>query len=332
MNAPAALDLQRLPPALREEIDTDTAWLYPPELADHLTPAMQDWGADAILDHLLAGTAFERLRMEWRFGPITAIQCRAHPGHAYHAFVPLQLLLRRAKEAPLIISVHGSSRNARDFRDHFAHLAQAGDAVVLAPLFPMDMTTSVPDQQYTTLAAERTRADLVLLAMVDELAALLGMRFTRSLMFGFSGGAQFAHRFAYVHPTRVQALSIAAPGFVTLPWRHKPWWCGVADMATRFGDAYDAQALRALPVQMLIGNQDHEPAHVWTLDEMGLTAAEYQRYGHTRLARLQSLADAWRGEGVAVEHTVLEGAGHVAPGPIVEAAQAFFTRHLRSAE
>ncbi len=331
MTLPASLDLERLPASLRAEIDADTAYLYPPELIEHLTSAMQDWSADAILNHLLAGTAFERLRMEWRFGPITAIQCRANPGHAYHAFVPLQLLLRRAKQAPLIISVHGSSRNARDFRDHFACLAQARDAVVLAPLFPMDMTTSVPDQQYTTLAAERTRADLVLLAMVDELAALLQMTFSRTLMFGFSGGAQFAHRFTYVHPARVQALSIAAPGFVTLPWRHKPWWCGVADLAARFGQAYDAQSLRALPVQMLIGSQDDEPAHVWTLDEMGLTAAEYQRYGHTRLARLQSLADAWRSEGVAVEHTVLDGVGHVAPGPIVEAAQTFFTRHLDSA-
>ena len=328
MTAPLTVDLSLLPPALREAIDEETHYLYPAELLSHLTPAMQDWTAEAIFDHLLAGTPFERLRMEWRFGPITGIQCRVHPGMAYYVFVPLQLLLRRATEAPLIVSVHGSSRNARDYRDYFAKLAQANDAVVLAPLFPMDMTKPIPDQAYTTLAPEPPRADLVLIDMIDELAQLLSMRFSKTLMFGFSGGAQFAHRFCYLHPERVQAVSIGAPGFVTLPWRHKAWWTGVADMEQRFGRAYDAQALSQVAVQTVIGALDNEPSPVWTPAEMGLTQGEYERYGHTRMARIDTLVNAWREEGIAVEHTVIDGVGHVVAGPIATAAADFLSRHL----
>ena len=328
MSGGPALDLSLVPPALRDAIYEETRYLYPAELLEHLTPAMRDWTAEAIFNHLLAGTPFERLRMEWRFGTITGIQCRAHPGTAYYLFVPLQLLLRRATEAALIVSVHGSSRNARDYRDYFSKLAQAHDAVVLAPLFPMDMATPIPDQAYTTLAPEPPRADVVLIDMIDELAALLGMRFSKTVMFGFSGGAQFAHRFCYVHPQRVQAVSLGAPGFVTLPWRHKPWWTGVADMEQRFGRLYDPQAMRRVAVQGLIGSLDNEPSPVWTPAEMGLSQEEYEGYGHTRMARMQSLVNAWREEGIAVEHTVVDGVGHVVPGPIADAANAFLSRHL----
>ncbi|HLL18482.1 MAG TPA: hypothetical protein VK439_06850 [Rubrivivax sp.] len=328
MKAVQAVDLSLVPPSLRNAIDEDTHYLFPRELLAHLTPAMHDWTAEAIFDHLMAGTPFERLRMEWRFGAITGIQCKAHPGMGYFLFVPLQLLLRRAAEAQLIVSVHGNSRNARDFRDHFARLAQAHDAVVLAPLFPMDMAQPIPDQAYTTLAPGPQRADQVLIDMIDEVAALLRMRFSRTVMFGFSGGAQFAHRFCYVHPHRVQAVSIGAPGFVTLPWRHKAWWTGVADMEQRFGRAYDPRALGQIAVQALIGGLDNEPSPVWTPAEMGLSQSEYEGYGHTRMARMQTLVDAWREEGIAVEHAVIEGTGHVAAGPIVAAAADFLSRHL----
>lgn len=328
MNKPTAVDPALLPPALRDYIDAEHGHLFPAEIVDYIPRALYDASATAIFDHLLVDTPFARLRMEWRFGPITAVQCRAHPAYCYYAFVPLQLLLRRSRSAPLIVSVHGSSRNGRDFRDFFSRLAQANDAVVLAPLFPMDLTNSTPDQHYTVLSAEGARADQVLLAMVDELGAMLKMQFDRWLMFGFSGGAQFAHRFAYVHPERLRAVSIGAPGFVTLPARDKPWWTGVADLAQRFGRAYDPAALRQVAAQMLIGSQDDEAVHVWTLEELGLSATEYERYGHSRMQRLATLADAWREEGVAVDHTVVDGVGHVAFGPIAEAAARFFQSQL----
>jgi pimeloyl-ACP methyl ester carboxylesterase len=328
MKAVQTVDLSLVPPSLREAIDEDTHYLFPPEVLAHLTPAMKDWTAEAIFDHLMAGTPFERLRMEWRFGPITAIQCKAHPGTSYYLFVPLQLLLRRATEAPLIVSVHGSSRNARDYREIFQKLAQARDAVVLAPMFPMDMAQPIPDQAYTTLAPEPPRADRVLIDMIDEVAGLLSMRFTRTVMFGFSGGAQFAHRFCYVHPERVQAVSVGAPGFVTLPWRHKAWWTGVSDMQQRFGRDYDPQAMRRVAVQTVIGSLDNEPSPVWTPAEMGLTQGEYEAYGHTRMARIETLTKAWREEGMSVEHTVIDGVGHVVAGPIAEAAADFLSHHL----
>ena len=60
------------------------------------------------------------------------------------------------------------------------------------------------------------RYDRVLLAMVDEVAQKLETRFDRFMMFGFSGGGHFVHRFFYLHPGRLLAASIGSPGAVTL--------------------------------------------------------------------------------------------------------------------
>ena len=50
--------------------------------------------------------------------------------------------------------------------------------------------------------------------------------------FGFSGGAQFAHRFLYIHPGRLRAVSLGAPGLVTMLDETRAWWVGTGGMAS----------------------------------------------------------------------------------------------------
>jgi len=56
------------------------------------------------------------------------------------------------------------------------------------------------------------RFDQVLLDIVDEVGERFNLDTDRFCLHGFSGGGQFTHRFLYLHPDRLAAASIGAPG------------------------------------------------------------------------------------------------------------------------
>lgn len=76
------------------------------------------------------------------------------------------------------------------------------------------------------------RYDSILLDMIDCVAAEWGSVDTRTFaIVGFSGGGQFVHRFFYLYPERVHAVSIGAPGRAT-PLVDKPWPEGIRGAPT----------------------------------------------------------------------------------------------------
>ena len=114
-------------------------------------------------------------------------------------------------DAPPLVAVHGIRRGARDQASHFAARAAALGRPVIAPLF--DVKAWPRYQQ----VVHRERADLALLALMTELR-LAGIWRTRSFeLFGYSGGAQFAHRFAMLYPHLVERLTVASAGWYTFP-------------------------------------------------------------------------------------------------------------------
>ena len=90
-------------------------------------------------------------------------------------------------------------------------------------------------------------------------SAKFGRRFERFGLFGYSGGGQFVNRYALLHPETLWAVSIGAPGSVTLLDPEQDWWVGVRDAQARFGKAVDAEALRKVAVHMIVGKADLEP-------------------------------------------------------------------------
>ncbi len=52
------------------------------------------------------------------------------------------------------------------------------------------------------------RYDTVLLSMIEEAGAMLQASFGKFMLFGYSGGGHFVHRFFYLHPERLHAVSI----------------------------------------------------------------------------------------------------------------------------
>jgi poly(3-hydroxybutyrate) depolymerase len=227
----------------------------------------------------------------------------------------------------LLVVVHGSPRTFMEFRDHFQDFGDDFNTLVLCPLFPVSVNGDGNADGYKYLTETGVRYDDVLLDMVAEVKERWGRSCARFGLFGFSGGAQFVNRFLLLRPQSLWAASIGAPGSVTLVDDRRDWWVGVRDLAGRFGNTLDVDALKRVPVQTLVGDAD--------LDTQEITHREGGRYfmaganeaGASRPQRMDALRRSLCQAGVTVSHEVLAGVGHD-PWPIMARAKPFLANQL----
>ena len=235
--------------------------------------------------------------------------CTAEPRLSYCLYVP-----RRVEAVPerfrLLVAVHGTDRRSEEMRDFFAAFAEREDCIVLAPLFPGNLGVPGDLDGYKYLDHGGIRYDRALQDMVAEVAGRYGLACSRFLLFGFSGGAHFAHRYAYLHPETLIAASVAAPGMITLPDPREPYWSGLAGLEAVAGRPLALERLQALPIQVAIGMKDDSGHRSPVPPGTGITDAHVARVGVTRLDRARFLSDALRRFGVAVTHTEVPDAGH----------------------
>jgi poly(3-hydroxybutyrate) depolymerase len=182
--------------------------------------------------------------------------CRADRRFSYTLYVPASFRPHQASGARVLVVVHGSERAPEAARDLFADLAEETGCIVLAPLFPMAVTDQEEIHNYLFLSFEGIRFDRILLSMVAEVADRFGVPDDGLWLAGFSGGGQFVHRFAYLHASRLAAVSIGAPGLVNTLDPQRYWHIGVRDVAQRFGQQVDLTGLRRLKVQVVVGSAD----------------------------------------------------------------------------
>lgn len=256
--------------------------------------------------------------------------CQADQRFSYALFCPPAVLEapERHPAPDLIVSVHGSGRKVHAGLDAFADLAARRGAVVLAPLFPIGIDDPHDADAYKYVGDDGLRYDLLLLDMISEAGNVLGCRFARMVMFGFSGGGQFTHRFLLLHPHRLAGASIGAPGKVTLPGDARPWWVGTGDMASRFASAFDPSALRSVAIQLIVGGEDRETEEITLRPGDARWQPGASDAGVTRVDRLQSLHAAFEREGVPAKLDIVPGAGHASAGPIIDRVCRFFDNVL----
>jgi pimeloyl-ACP methyl ester carboxylesterase len=197
---------------------------------------------------------------------------------------------------------------------------------VLAPLFPAGIGDSEDLHNFKFIQYRDIRFDRVLLDIVDEVGERFNLDTRRFCLHGFSGGGQFTHRFFYLHPDRLAAASIGAPGRVTLLDSDQPWWLGTKGFAEQFGQEIDLEQLRAVPVQMVVGDQDVE---TWEINNPGHSnwMDGTERTGRTRIERLQTLRDNYREAGINVRFDMVPGVAHDGR-EILPAVKEFFAEIL----
>ncbi len=231
--------------------------------------------------------------------------------------------------APLVVIQHGSERSAVIYRDRMAEFAEEHGAVILAPLFPAGIGDPLDLHNYKFIDYQGIRFDHALLAMVDEVAADYPIDTEKFYLHGFSGGGQFTHRFFYLHADRLAGVSIGAPGRITQLDDDLPWWIGTGDLEQRFGKRSDPEAMRRVPVLMIVGDDDIE---TWEINNPGdpnwMDGVE--KTGDTRIERLRTLERNFLAHGIDVRFETVPGVAHRA-SPMLPTVREFFGDLIESA-
>ena len=265
------------------------------------------------------------------FGPYdvgctTVYASRRDRRFSYCLYVPPEL--RSARVPPeLTVVVHGSPRTFMDFRDRFQDFGLANNVMILSPLFPVGVGGDGNPDGYKYLSEPGLRYDQILLDIVSEVSERWALSFDRFGLFGFSGGAQFANRFLLVRPERLWAASLGAPGSVTLLDHNRDWWVGTRNLEERLGVTPSLDALRHVPVQLLVGSADLDTSEITHREGGRNWMPGANDAGASRPARLEALRGTLSAVGVSVTHEVIPGVSHDA-APVIERAKPFLATQL----
>ncbi len=261
------------------------------------------------------------------FGRTTSYACQIDQRFSYCAYVPRSYDPNGGKRYALAVIVHGTERGMAAYRDAFSDFAEANDCIILAPLFPVGITAPYELSSYKLLRAGDLHYDQILLSMVDEVAGRYRLDGGRFLLYGFSGGGHFSHRFFYLHPERLRGVSIGAPGVVTLLDEGHDFWVGVRDFEARFGKPLDLDAMRAVPVQMVIGAEDRETWEITITPEDDWWMEGADLAGKDRQDRMRALKASYEKQGITVRHDMVPGVDHNG-SEVLGPVKAFFAEVL----
>lgn len=268
----------------------------------------------------LAALAEDDPMIPYMTGSTGFFASRADPRFSYCLYVPRDYRAAGAR-LPLLVSVHGGTRTAERYRDVFAEFAEEHQCVVLAPLLPMNTSDLDSVHNYKALRYDGVRFDHLILSMVDEVTELWRLVPDRFYLFGFSAGGQFAHRFAYLHPDRLAAVSVGSPGWITRPGTELAWPDGLGGAAELFGTPPHLAGLAEVPVQLVVGGADDELSQ--TAGPRTRTAAEVR----TRVGNVKLLWKELTAHGIKAELAVVPGATHSLQ-EVFPAVREFFSRQL----
>ncbi|MCP1335480.1 PHB depolymerase family esterase [Futiania mangrovi] len=192
--------------------------------------------------------------------PIAPASRNVSAGHRlpYRLHIPA----RAVPGAAPIVAVHGVSRNAGEHLRAYRAIAERTGRILVAPRF-----TKSGHPRYQRLGTPGRPADVALIGALEEIAAATGSTAARVILIGFSGGAQFAHRFAMAHPERVAALGLGAAGWYTLPDPGLSYPFGLDGEEPRAAAARaNLDRFLCLPMHVHVGALDLERDEVFRVD------------------------------------------------------------------
>ena len=260
-------------------------------------------------------------------GKTPFIACQFDQRFSYCLYVPEEYYVNADEQYRLMVIIHGSGRTAEKYRDLFAEFAEHNKCIILAPLFPIGIEDSAEQHNYKYIRYKNIRYDHVLNAMIDEVRKHLKRLKKKILMHGYSGGGQFAHRYFYLYPENLHAVSIGAPGTVTLLNNNLNWWPGTKNIKEQFGLDVTPCELAKVKVQLIIGADDNEEWDVIVQKGSSTWAEGANDSGNNRLQRMVSLKNNLREHGITVEHKIIPNVEHKG-FEILDDVKSFFQKNL----
>ena len=192
-----------------------------------------------------------RSRSRWSLprGRVLLRALRSDPFQEYFVYVPDTA----ARGARVLVSVHGISRNAHEQAVVFSTLCDERGMVLVVPVF-----NAGQHKDYQRLGRRRhgERTDLLLDRFLSEAATLSGADPSQVYLFGFSAGAQFAHRYLMAHPHRVARAAVVAAGWYTLPDHERKYPYGIRPGRSLPGVDFNPERFLRVPVEVIVGADD----------------------------------------------------------------------------
>lgn len=161
-------------------------------------------------------------------------------------------LSTRPDHKRVLVVVHGISRQSEYMLRCLEVKAQELNYTLIAPVFG---PWSYRDYQRLGRKGQGHRADIAFEAMLADVGEVTELKSPVHLM-GFSGGAQFAHRYAYSDPDRVCSLSLSSAGWYTDPKSHTRFPYGTAENKLLPGLSFDIDGFLTIPTQTMVGVDD----------------------------------------------------------------------------
>ncbi len=227
-----------------------------------------------------------------------------------------------AKYQPLrvLFVLHGMGGRGAAFSQGLVAEADKHHWLLIAPTIPytdyMNMTTLLAeDMRYTGMLAD----------MMSHLSKKLGLKLRQhSLVFGFSRGAQLAHRFGLFYPERVESVAAISSGSFTLPSEYRdnnpkatplkmPY--GVSDLELYLGHVINYEDLKKVSFLIEVGENDNAPDDV---------PRQFDPYvGKTRVERARAFQSTLLSDGISARLIIFPGASHEMTNDMIRTALQF---------
>lgn len=144
----------------------------------------------------------------------------------------------------------------------------------------------------------------------------------------------FVNRFVLLHPTRVTAASVGAPGGWPMLqircWRgvRLRFPVGVGDLRSIAGVEFDSTALRQVPIRFFLGAKDESDSVPYGDAYDAPERAQVQRFfGRTPVARWAHAEAVWRRHAPRSEWRLYDGIGHEVTPAMWDDIWRFLSRH-----
>jgi hypothetical protein len=317
---------------------------YPFRPNTQVTITINRPGYESIRD--TSGNYAEEYKLNFRIAPIEYEKIEAKPEKGFNWPYLLYIPETVKSSAVLLVEPNNSGTPSDDFAHHenrallwldirspFSHKLEVP---LLIPIFPRydDLYTQALDR--ATLLTKRenlVRIDLQLMAMVDDATIKLagqGIRVDkRFFMMGFSASGAFTSRFCAIHPERIMAAAIGAPG----GWPIAPvakWWghdmtyiLGISDLHSLTGKQFNLNEFKKLPLYLYLGDKDDN----WDSQDV---STELHFLGKTFQERWLVAEEIYQSIGSRAEFVMYPGIGHVITTDILMDIEDYFRNSIGS--
>lgn len=235
---------------------------------------------------------------------VIALKTEDEFSYPYYIFIPETI----SKSPEIFVTIHGITRNAAEHCLRYAQNFDLDNTVIIAPLFSKDAF-----KHYQILRAndKGKRPCEALDAILDDVATRLEVCTNQFTLSGYSGGGQFAHRYAMLFPDKIKKLVLMAPGWFTFPNEDIAFPEGTGKNEGFSDLQLFPKGLLSFPIDIIVGERDSRRDKT-----LNRTPSIDKHQGRNRLERSQNWVNSIKNISIGskdvslIKLKLVPGAGH----------------------